>query len=76
VVRDNLETLYGATDDGALDVRLPTHAKKELEAFLNCGFAVASRACTARRATRAGWLRGDVLRIACSRLGIVGSIHR
>ncbi|HKQ70353.1 MAG TPA: hypothetical protein VJT73_13480 [Polyangiaceae bacterium] len=29
VVRDNLETLYGAIDDGALDVRLPKHAKKE-----------------------------------------------
>jgi hypothetical protein len=37
VVRDNLETLYGAIDDGALDVRLPKHAKKELEAFLDCG---------------------------------------
>jgi hypothetical protein len=30
-------TLYGAIDDGALDVRLPKHAKKELEAFLDCG---------------------------------------
>jgi hypothetical protein len=37
VVRDNLETLYGAIDDGALDVRLPKHAKKELEAYLDCG---------------------------------------
>jgi hypothetical protein len=37
VVRDNLETLYGAIDDGALAVRLPKHAKKELEAFLDCG---------------------------------------
>jgi Putative transposase/Transposase zinc-binding domain len=37
LVRDNLETLYGAIDDGALDVRLPKHAKKELEAFLDCG---------------------------------------
>jgi hypothetical protein len=37
IVRDNLETLYGAIDDGALDVRLPKHAKKELEAFLDCG---------------------------------------
>ena len=36
-VRDNLETLYGAIDDGALDVRLPKHAKKELEAYLDCG---------------------------------------
>jgi transposase-like zinc-binding protein len=37
VVRDNLETLYAAIDDGALAVRLPKHAKKELEAFLDCG---------------------------------------
>ena len=31
VVRDNLETLYGAIDDGALAVRIPKHARKELE---------------------------------------------
>jgi hypothetical protein len=31
VVRDNLETLYGAIDDGALDIKLAKHAKKELE---------------------------------------------
>jgi hypothetical protein len=37
VVRDNLETLYGAIADGALDVRIPKHAKKELEAYLDCG---------------------------------------
>ena len=37
VVRDNLETLYGAIDDGVLDIRLPKHAKKELEAYLDCG---------------------------------------
>jgi hypothetical protein len=37
VVRDNLETLYGAIDDGALEVRLPKHAKKELEEYLDCG---------------------------------------
>jgi hypothetical protein len=37
IVRDNLEALYGAIDDGALDVRLPNHARKELEAFLECG---------------------------------------
>ncbi len=28
VVRDNLETLYGAIDDGALAVRIPKHARK------------------------------------------------
>lgn len=27
VVRDNLETLYGAIADGALDVQLPKHAE-------------------------------------------------
>jgi hypothetical protein len=37
VVRDNLETLYGAIDDGALDIKLSKHAKKELEAYLECG---------------------------------------
>jgi len=37
VVRDNLETLYGAIDDGALAVRIPKHARKELEAYLGCG---------------------------------------
>jgi hypothetical protein len=37
VVRDNLETLYGAIDEGAIAVRLPKHARKELEAYLDCG---------------------------------------
>ena len=37
VVRDNLETLYGAVDDGALGVKLPRHARKELDAYLDCG---------------------------------------
>jgi len=37
VVRDNLETLYGAIGDGALAVRIPKHARKELEAYLDCG---------------------------------------
>jgi hypothetical protein len=37
VVRDNLETLYGAIDDGAIAVRIPKHARKELEAYLTCG---------------------------------------
>jgi hypothetical protein len=31
VVRDNLETLYGAIGDGAIAVRIPKHARKELE---------------------------------------------
>jgi hypothetical protein len=37
VVRDNLETLYGAIEDGAVAVRIPKHARKELEAYLGCG---------------------------------------
>jgi hypothetical protein len=37
VVRDNLETLYGAIEDGALSVRIPKHARKELDAYLDCG---------------------------------------
>lgn len=37
VVRDNLETLYGAIGDGALAVRIPKHARKELLAYLDCG---------------------------------------
>jgi hypothetical protein len=31
------EPLYGAVDDGALDVRLPRHARKERETYLDCG---------------------------------------
>jgi len=37
VVRENLETLFGAIGDGALAVRIPKHARKELEAYLDCG---------------------------------------
>jgi hypothetical protein len=37
VVRDNIETLYGAISDGALAVQIPKHARKELEAYLGCG---------------------------------------
>ena len=58
VVRDNLETLYGAIDDGALAVRIPKHARKELEAYLDCGFcAAALLGSGARGAARAGWWR-------------------
>jgi len=28
IVRENLETLYGAIDDGALEVKIPKHARK------------------------------------------------
>jgi hypothetical protein len=37
VVRENLETLYGAIDEGALAVRIAKRARKELEAYLECG---------------------------------------
>ena len=37
VVRDNIETLLGAIDDGTLAVRLPRHARKELLAYPDCG---------------------------------------
>jgi len=37
VVRDNLETLYGAVDDGALGVALPAFVRAELEGYLECG---------------------------------------
>ena len=37
VVADNVETLYGAIDDGALAIKLSKHARKELEAYLDCG---------------------------------------
>ena len=37
VVQDNLETLYGAVDDGAVKLALPRFVKKELEGYLDCG---------------------------------------
>jgi hypothetical protein len=37
VVQDNLETLYGAVDDGAVKIALPRFVKKELEGYLDCG---------------------------------------
>jgi hypothetical protein len=37
VVRDNLETLYGAVDEGAVTIALPAFVKKELEGYLDCG---------------------------------------
>jgi hypothetical protein len=37
VVRDNLETLYGAVDDGALGIALPEFVRGELEGYLACG---------------------------------------
>ncbi len=37
VVRDNLETLYAAVDEGALSVGLPAFVRKELDGYLDCG---------------------------------------
>ena len=37
VVADNLATLYGAVDDGALGIALPRFVRKELEGYLDCG---------------------------------------
>jgi hypothetical protein len=56
VVRDNVQTLYGAIDDEAIAIRIPEHAKKELEAYLDCGLLCRgfARLC-ARVATRAVW---------------------
>jgi hypothetical protein len=37
VVRDNLATLYGAVEDGALPISLPAFVRKELDGYLECG---------------------------------------
>jgi len=37
VVQDNLETLSGAVDDGAVKLSLPRFVRKELEGHLDCG---------------------------------------
>ena len=37
VVQENLDTLYGAVEDGALAIALPKFVKKELEGYLECG---------------------------------------
>lgn len=37
VVRDNLDTLYGAVDDGALAIDLPDFVRAELDGYLGCG---------------------------------------
>lgn len=37
VVQDNLATLYGAVEDGAVSIALPKFVRKELEGYLDCG---------------------------------------
>lgn len=34
---DNLETLYGAIDEGAMNLSVPRFVRKELEGYLDCG---------------------------------------
>lgn len=36
VVQDNLATLYGAVDDGAVAIALPRFVRRELEGYLDC----------------------------------------
>jgi hypothetical protein len=58
VVRDNLETLYGAIGDGAIAVRIPKHARKELEAYLDCGLLCRGSArLWCEECEQAGWWR-------------------
>jgi hypothetical protein len=42
VVRDSLETLHGSSAGEAIAVRIPQHARKELEAYLECGLLCVS----------------------------------
>ena len=62
VVRDNLETLYGAIGDGAIAGRIPKHARKELEAYLPRLRAAVPRLCAAEvrgvRGVSAGGVQG------------------
>jgi len=39
VVRENIETLYAAVEEGELGVSLPGFVRRELEAYLECGLA-------------------------------------
>ncbi len=62
VVQDNLATLYGAVDDGAIPVALPSFVRRELEGYLNCALLCRRTLCasldgfTLHGATRAGGL--------------------
>ena len=37
MVQDELATLYGAVEDGAVSIALPEFVRKELEGYLDCG---------------------------------------
>jgi len=56
VVRDNLETLYGAIGDGAIAVRIPKHARKELALAYDKPLCASLDGFTLHAATRAGAL--------------------
>ena len=61
VVQDNLATLYGAVDDGALAIALPRFVKKELEGYLDCGLLCrASRGFAVMDVRRRGSWRSAV----------------
>jgi Putative transposase len=71
VMKGNLETLYGAIGDGAIAARIPKHARKELEAYLDCGLLCRGFACLKcedcgerRRLAQDGALLGRLTRIA------------
>jgi hypothetical protein len=55
VVRDNIETLYAAVEQGEPGVALPDFVRAELEAYLDCGLAcrgfalLACESCDERR---------------------------
>jgi len=73
VVRDNLETLYGAIGDGALAVRISKHARKELEASSIAGCSAgALRGSCARTVGRGGWWRSVAEAAALARRAPAG----
>ncbi len=56
VVRDNLETLYGAIDEGALEIKLPKHARRSSRATSTAVCcAEVSRGFGAGCVARAAW---------------------
>lgn len=61
VVRDNIETLLAAIDDGALAFRIPRHAREELLAYLDCGLPASIRICTRSHWTEHGTSKGTSL---------------
>ena len=52
VVRENLDTLYDAVDEGAIAIALPKFVRKELEGDLDCGHRCFSIPTTLTAVTR------------------------